>query len=261
MLVETRARSSMGETGTDTPHEAARRMLDIFGSVGADRFHVTWTDSAGDPRRPRSLRRTLQSLGGPLPHTENEDWLDAIYIAGIGAADLGRTIPALLDPATADRLNPTTRPRGTGVRFIQLDDLAAEKLPALAPAMFLIIQTSPGNHQAWLAMPGDHDREFARRVKRGVSADLSASGATKIVGSLNFKDKYEPDFPRVRIREAKPGRLTSPAELERLGLVAPPEHFAPVSPRRRFSRGTDKWPVYAKALAGAPRNRDGSGPD
>jgi len=251
----------MGETGTDTPHEAARRMLDIFGSVGADRFHVTWTDSAGDPRRPRSLRRTLQSLGGPLPHTENEDWLDAIYIAGIGAADLGRTIPALLDTATADRLNLTIRPRGTGVRFIQLDDLAAEKLPALAPAMFLIIQTSPGNHQAWLAMPGDHDREFARRVKRGVSADLSASGATKIVGSLNFKDKYAPDFPRVRIREAQPGRLTSPAELERLGLVAPPEHFAPVSPRRRFSRGTDKWPVYAKALAGAPRNRDGSGPD
>jgi hypothetical protein len=236
-------------------------MLDIFASVGADRFHVTWTDSAGHPRRPCSLRRKLQSLGGPLPHTDNEDWLDAVHIAGINVADLTRTLPALLDTATTNRLNLTTRPRGTGVRFIQLDDLPTAKLPALAAAMFLIIETSPGNHQAWLAMPGDHDREFARRVRRGAGADLNASGATKIAGSLNFKDKYAPDFPRVTIREAQPGRMTSPAELERIGLVAPPEHFAPVSPRRRFSRGTDKWPIYAKSLAGAPRNRDGSGPD
>jgi hypothetical protein len=132
----------MGETGTDTPLAAAHRMLDIFASVGTDRFHVTWTDSAGHPRRPRSLRTSLQSLGGPLPHTENEDWLDAVYIAGIGLADLARTLPALLDTATADRLNLMIRPRGTGVRFIQLDDLAAEKLLALAAAMFLIIETS-----------------------------------------------------------------------------------------------------------------------
>jgi hypothetical protein len=203
----------MGETGPDTPLAAARRMLDIFASVGAERFHVTWTNSAGSPRRPYSLRKNLQSLGGPLPHTDNDDWLDAVYIAGISAADLLRTIPALLDTAVADRLNLTIRPSGRGVRFIQLDDLDAGKLTALAPAMFLIIETSPGNHQAWLALPGEHDREFARRVKRGTGADLTASGATKIAGSLNFKDKYAPEFPRVTIREAQPGRMTSSAEL------------------------------------------------
>ena len=108
------------------------------------------------------------------------------------------------------------RPRGRDVRFIQLDDLAAEKLTALAPAMFLIIETSPGNHQAWLALPGEHDREFARRVRRDAGADITASGATKIAGSLNFKDKYAPNFPRVTIRAAQPGRMTSRAELERL---------------------------------------------
>jgi hypothetical protein len=147
------------------------------------------------------------------------------------------------------------------VRFIQLDDLAAAKLPALAAAMFLIIETSPGNHQAWLAMPGEHDREYARRVRRGVGADITASGATKIAGSLNFKDKYAPDFPRVTIREAQPGRMTSAAELERLGLVAPLETFTALSPARPFSRATDKWPSYALCLDKAPRNRDDSGPD
>ena len=251
----------MGETGTDTPLAAARSMIDIFVSVGAECFQVTWTNSAGSPRRPRSLRSALQSLGGPLPHTDNEDWLDAIHIAGISAADLGRTLPALLDTANADRLNLTIRPRGRDVRFIQLDDLAAEKLPALAPAMFLIIQTSPGNHQAWLALPGEHDREFARRVRHGVGADLTASGATKIAGSLNFKDKYAPNYPRVTIRDAQPERITSPAELERMGLVAPLEKFEPISPARSLSRGTHKWPSYAKCLDGAPRNRVGSGPD
>jgi hypothetical protein len=58
---------------------------------------------------------------------------------------------------------------------------------------------------------------------------------------LNFKDKYAPDFPRVTIREAQPGPMTSPVELERMSLVAPAETFAPLSPARPFSRGTDKW--------------------
>jgi len=109
----------MGEAGADTPLAAARTMLDIFTSVGTERFLVTWTNSTGKPRRPRSLRKNLQSLGGPLPQTDNENWLDAVHIAGIGTADLGRTLPALLDTANADRLNLTIRPRGRGVRFIR----------------------------------------------------------------------------------------------------------------------------------------------
>ncbi|HTT84910.1 MAG TPA: hypothetical protein VMF67_15650 [Rhizomicrobium sp.] len=249
--------------GENSAYGEARRMLDAFASVGATHFIVTWTNSAGAPRRARSLRTMLQLIGGPLPSAKNDDWLDAIHISGISHADLSRTIAALLDTSVADRLNLTVRPYGDDVRFIQLDDLAADRLLRLSPAMFLIHETSPGSFQAWLAMSGAHDREFARRVKIGTQADLNASGATRIAGSFNFKDEYAPDFPCVHICEINSGRRTTPEELDQLGVVAPPEEFAPVSPPRIFSPSfaTEKWPSYSKALDGAPRNRAGNGPD
>jgi hypothetical protein len=89
----------------------------------------------------------------------------------------------------------------------------------------------------------------------------TASGATRISGSLNFKDKYAPAFPRVAIREAWAGRRTSADELERLGLVAAPDVFAPlpVTPARPASNR--KWPNYGMCLDGAPLNSEGDGPD
>jgi hypothetical protein len=129
--------------------------------------------------------------------------------------------------------------------------------------VFLTLETSPGNFQAWLALKGGEDKEFARRVRRGTGADATASGATRVAGSLNFKDKYAPDFPRVQIHSAQQGRVTTPAELEQLGLVAPPEEFAPL--HAFFARSTPgsnrKWPSYAIALDGAPLNSEETGPD
>ena len=236
-------------------------MLDSFASVGADRFHIAWTNSDGNPRRPRLLRAALQSLGGPLPQPENADWLDAIHIARIGTTDLDRILPALLETATADRLNLNLRPYADAVWFIQLDDIDAEGLARCAPAMFLQIETSPGNHQAWLALCGRHDRKLARRVRRGAGTDITASGATKIAGSLNFKIKYAPDYPRVTISAAHPGRITSIDELDQLGIVAPPETFKPASPVRSYLCDTNKWPSYAMCLDKAPLNSAGTGPD
>ena len=93
--------------------------------------------------------------------------------------------------------------------------------------------------------------------------DATASGATRVAGSLNFKDKYAPDFPRVKIQAAQHGRMTDPAELERLGLVAPPKEFAslPMSPARSIPGSNRKWPSYAIALDGAPLNSEETGPD
>jgi hypothetical protein len=222
----------MAEDGTKAAQRAARAMLDTFASVGATSFNLTWTNSAGEPRRSRK---------------------------GVSLAEITHTMPGMLDSAIADRRNLIVRPYGTGISFIQLDDLTADKLPRIAPAQFLLIETSPGSYQAWLALPGTHNKEFARRVRRGAGADLTASGATRVAGSLNFKDKYAPDFPRVVIRDARPGRKVIVAELEQLGLVAAPDDFAPLPPA--LSASPYRWPSYADTLAGAPRNRAGDGPD
>src|SRR5271170_826840 len=127
-------------------------------------------------------------------------------------------------------------------------------LARLAPAVFLTQRTSQGNFQAWIAIAGAEDKDFARRLRKGTGADSTASGATRVAGSLNFKDKYAPDFPRVAIEQMHPGRRTTPAELERLGLVAAPDAPAPprfAPSRARASTVNRKWPDYARCLDGA----------
>ena len=81
-------------------------------------------------------------------------------------ADLVRTLPAMLDSAPGKQRNVIVRPHGPGVTFIQLDDLKAANLARLAPAVFLTLETSPGNFQAWVAMPGAEDKDFARRCAK-----------------------------------------------------------------------------------------------
>lgn len=226
----------MGEDSGSTAHSAARAMLDAFASVGAVRFDVTWTTAQGKPRR---------------------------FDEGVSLADLARTMPALLDNATRQQRNLIVRPEGPGVTFIQLDDLPADRQARVAPAVFLTLETSPGNFQAWLAMPGGEDKDFTRRVKKGTGADATASGATRVAGSLNFKEKYAPAYPRVAIHTAAPGRNVTAAELEQLGLVAPPEDLPPlrVTPARSIPGSNRRWPDYGRCLDGAPLNSEGTGPD
>ena len=225
----------MSDGGKSTGHDAAQAMLDAFASVGAARFDLTWTTHAGEKE---------------------------YFRAGVSLSELRKAMPAMLDVAVEHRRNVIVRPHGDGVTFIQLDDLKAPALSRLAPAVFLALQTSPGNFQAWVACDGAQDEEFIRRLKRGVGADKTASGATRVAGSLNFKDKYAPDFPRVAIHQASPGRKTSAAELERLGLVAEPEARPAFVPPARPAPGSNrKWPSYAIALDRAPLNHEGSGPD
>jgi hypothetical protein len=225
----------MENDGRAIGHSEAQAMLDAFASVGATGFDVTWTTRGGD-----------------------KEW----FRRGVSLADLRRTLPAMLDNAPGKQRNIIVRPHGPAVTFVQLDDLKTANLARLAPAVFLTLETSPGNFQAWVAMRGAEDKDFARRLRKGADADATASGATRVAGSLNFKDKYAPNFPRVAIRQVNAGRLATAAELEELGLVAEPEIAAPLPPARmRPGPGNRKWPSYARCVDGAPINHGEDGPD
>jgi hypothetical protein len=212
----------MGESGANTGHDEARAMLDVFVSVGAARFDVTWTNAAGDKER---FRRN------------------------VSPAELTRTLPELLGDAIRRQRNLIVRPHGPGVSFIQLDDLKADQFPPLAPAVFLTIETSPGNFQAWLALPGMEDKDFARRLRKGTGADTTASGATRVAGSVNFRDKYAPHFPRLRSIRRNPAAWLTPAISTGLAW----------SRRRRLSRSRCALPppVFPPAATAAGRAMSG----
>jgi hypothetical protein len=153
--------------------------------------------------------------------------------------------------------------------FIQLDDLTETALDRVRSVSFLTVRTSPGDHQAWIAVPSfanDQDRkDFTRRVKKQITADSSATGSVRLAGTSNFKTKYIGNYPQVSIIDAAPGRMTTPEALETLGLVAP-EDITPTVVRLNTSRNSNclgnerSWPDYERCVKGAPVAREG-GPD
>jgi hypothetical protein len=212
----------------------ALEMLDAFESVGAERFDLTFTDAAGEKAGFRGNR--------PL-------------------GQLRPAMPEILRDATGQRHNVIVRPRSAGATLIQLDDLGEDAAARLRPVSFLVLRTSPGNYQAWVAV-ADGDADFARRLRQGAGADLTASGAARISGSLNFKEKYAPEFPRVETVHASPGRVVTRAGLEALGVVAPPEKTAVAAiPVSRQRPGTIGWPSYQRCVENAPPARSGDRPD
>lgn len=213
--------------------DQAKRMLDAFASVGATHFDVTFLDIDGAKRGFRP-RQTVRQVKHSLP---------------------------ILFPGLAERQNSlVVRPHSDASTLIQLDDLKPENLEPLRNVSFLTLQTSPGNHQAWVAVSGlDNPKDFARRLRKGAHADLTASGATRVAGTRNFKRKYEPDFPTVAIGQQSRGRIVAPQQLEALGLVAP-EDAARAAPFR-VSRAGEGFPDYERIVQGAPLNHGQTGPD
>jgi hypothetical protein len=217
-------------------------MLDTFASVGATQFDLTHINIEGEKRGFRP-QQTIHQLKNSLPR--------------------------LFPGATARQNNIIVRPHADNVQLIQLDDLKSEALPRVRDVAFLVLQTSPGNHQAWVAVSGlqsgEETKEFARRLRKGAGADPSASGATRVAGTANYKHKYEPDFPVVKIIDAAPGRVATAAAIDSCGILAPAEPPAviPIKSHRSSSRpeGERTWPDYERCVAGAPPSREGPGPD
>jgi hypothetical protein len=246
----------MAEDSSKPDHTEARRMLDICASVGARAVDLTLTSQSGD----KEYFRRNQTL-----------------------AELGRILPGMLDEATKHKRNVIIRPHGPEVTLLQLDDLTTANHQIavnplgmvfgtkaalnIARVAFVILQTSPGSFQAWLALPGKLDKEFASRVRKGAGADIGASGATRIPGSLNFKPDHAPEktgmphYPRVTITEARRERMTTAAELEQLGLVAPKENLTALPPARFEATNLRQWPDYQYNLDRARPNKTGDGLD
>jgi hypothetical protein len=223
-------------TPDTTARLAARAMLDAFGSVGATAFDLTITDRDGEKVR---FRR-----GAPLDN-------------------LRCVMPAELDRAAERGHNVIVRPHGPAVVFIQLDDLSAAAVERVQEVAFLGLATSPRNYQAWLAMPAtEADEDLARRLRKGVGADPTASGATRIAGSFNFKPKYAPNFPRVEMTHGAPGMMARKEKLAQLGLL-PEEPRAPArnAAHTRTLPGARKWPSYQRCIEGAPATHGNTGPD
>jgi hypothetical protein len=117
---------------------------------------------------------------------------------------------------------------------------------------------------------GKGGKDFARRSRKGIGADKSASDATRVAGTTNYKAKYVPDYPTVCILGAHSGRIVSKEQLEgtsvrRAGRPRSSRRSRSGhrrSPgRRRAPEGRKSRPDYAPSLAGASPNRKGTGPD
>jgi RepB DNA-primase from phage plasmid len=214
----------MADHTGSTAQSEAQRMLDAFASVGVQQFDIAHTNIDQEKRgyrRPQTLRQTQTS------------------------------VPYLLESAPRRQNNVILRPHHPpAVVLVQLDDLKQEQLERVRSAAFLILQTSPGNQQVWVAVEGGN-RDFARRLKIGTGADLTASGSVRVAGTFNYKRKYAPNFPVVRIEEAQPGHIVTRAELEGRGLVAPPppKPEAPASPLRCSDQPSRlAWPSHERCL-------------
>lgn len=212
----------------------AMRMLELFASIGATHFDLTHIDLCGQKRGYRRNR---------------------------SITEVTRSMPCLLESAERRQNNLIVRPRVAAVACIQLDDLDREKAKRIAPAAFLILKTSPGNYQTWVAVK-EAPTGTSSRLRRGIGADLNASGATRVAGSRNFKPKYEPGFPTVRIAHAQPGRIVSVADLEALNVLAkevrPVEMVRPTSAARSRAHAPKQWPDYRRVLARAPVGPSGN---
>jgi hypothetical protein len=214
----------------------ARKMLALFAGFGVRTLDVSFTDINGEVAR---------------------------FVRNAPIRELNRRIGAILASAEEQQLNMIVRPPPGPPVFLQLDDLISESVSVITPIAFMVIETSPGSNQAWLAFEEPVDLEFARSLRRGVQADLHASGAVRIAGSVNFKQKYAPAFPSVRITHGSPGLVTTPSEIQELRLLAEAsesqfttEHF-----HRNVEVVRRGWPSYQQCVECAPTNRDGTGPD
>lgn len=223
------------------PAQAAFEMVDLFASVGADRFDVTLTNLQGEKIR---------------------------YRPNLDIQEVRCKIPKSLELAEEQQQNIIIRPRVSDKArfFVQLDDLNDTQLLKVQPGALLTIETSPGNFQAWMAIAssqGVAEKDIGSALRRTTGADISASGATRLAGSRNYKEKYTPDYPTVTITYSSPALVMTTQQLQEMGLLTVPSRVVPKPiPRNQWTEKKPKrFPDYDRCLQNAPTNTKGDGAD
>lgn len=207
----------------------ALKMIDGFVSVGVKWFSLTCTDIAG--------RKVANG-----------------YWAGRNLGAMRFLLPHLVPRSWQLHQNLIVRPQEpAGIVLAQLDDLNPALQERMASKAFLVVETSPGNYQVWLAIRGSEPGLVSRLI-RGIGSDSSASRAGRLAGTPNCKPKYDPNFPMVRVFKVESGRFVLSSELQE--FLAPVPSF-PKSLRSLAGSGNG-WPDYEWVLRGAPRKKDGT---
>ena len=209
-------------------------MVSVFQSVGAETFDLTLTTLTGEKTR---------------------------FERSVTSHSLIHRMGSLIEETTHNQRNVIVRPYARPPVFLlQLDDLSEAAVAKITPQAFLCLRTSPGNFQAWLALP-EPEESFIKSLRQGVGADPAASGATRVAGSQNFKAKYAPNFPRIQSVHLASGCFADREALRALGVVAEAETTRlPERPSASKRKGK-VFPDYERCLQGAPINHGGSDHD
>jgi hypothetical protein len=228
----------------DGPHDTLA--VDIFESVGAVELEATLLH---DPSPDREKNRGYEILGITEFRAKLPRYLEKNRNEQFHNGQLERAYSLAVRPS--------------GERhFWQIDDADAHTARPLKDVAFLIIETSPGNYQIWLALSDEVDlsdkkqkewwKEQWKRLIRKVGGNGGSWGALRWPGTFNNKPERERDGvrPVVRIVRANRGRVTTLAELEDLGLLAPeiekPKKVVDIRPRNNTPT---QWPSWERELS------------
>jgi hypothetical protein len=237
------------EFASEKPEIAA---LDVFESVGASDFEVTHLH---DPSPANDKKREYEPVDGAAFRENLETYLE-----------MNRK-----EQAGGEYWSMAVRPRSERVVFWQVDDATRATLERLQAVSFLQIETSPGIYQSWLAISDELEKEeldAARArllsVVKRTGGNGGSFGALRWPGSRNQKPirkQADGAQPVVRIVHLEMGRVTTIAELEELGLLAPPvERVERSNFKVCANKVPTKWPSWEQEL-GYCRLKESGAPD
>jgi hypothetical protein len=236
LLGKTQSRTGDDAHQLASPEAQATATVEAFQSVGATRFKVVYLSAKPVDDDARCVA------------SEDRD-----------AAGLLANVRRYIERSERQSESVCLRPRDGAL--IQVDDGNAAVLALLQPFAFAVIETSPGSYQPWIALPPDIGEEKRKEVRDRLLRPLKDTGANggafnsvRLPGALNAKEKHKAtlgQYPRVRLVYRALGRIVTPEELERAGLLAPVEKPTAKAPPPHFTSSSlpDHFPDFNEYLS------------